>query len=52
MRSGSSQNIPYGTVKVVVDTIMVGFAVLASCTVLGGLLGVHEGRVFFARTVE
>lgn len=45
------QNIPYGTVKVVVDTIMVGLAVLASWTLLGGLFGVREGTVFSALTV-
>lgn len=45
------QNIPYGTVKVVVDTIMVGLAVLASWTLLDGLFGVREGTVFSALTV-
>ena len=39
-------HIPYGTVKVVVDTIMVGFAVLASCTVLGGLLACTKAGSF------
>lgn len=45
------QNIPYGTVKIVVDTIMVGLAVLASWTLLGGLFGVREGTIFAALTV-
>ena len=45
------QNIPYGTVKIVVDTIMVTLAVIASWVLLGGLYGVREGTLFSALTV-
>ena len=45
------QNVPYGTVKIVVDTIMVALAVIASWTLLGGLYGVREGTIFSALTV-
>ncbi len=45
------QNIPYGTIKVVFDTLMVGVAVIATLTLFGGFYGVREGTVFAALAV-
>ena len=45
------QNIRYGTIKTVVDSVMVTIAVIVSLVLMGGLYGVREGTVFSALTV-
>lgn len=45
------QNIPYGVIKTVFDTVLVAAAVIASLLLLGGLFGVREGTVFSALVV-
>lgn len=45
------QNIRYGTIKIIFDTVLVALAVIASLTLLGGLFGVREGTIFAALCV-
>lgn len=45
------QNIPYGTIKIIFDTVLVALSVISSLMLLGGLYGVREGTVFAALTV-
>lgn len=45
------QNIPYGTIKIIFDSILVGISVITSLTLLGGLYGVREGTIFAALAV-
>lgn len=45
------QNIPYGVIKTVFDTVLVSASVITSLLLLGGLFGVREGTVFSALVV-
>lgn len=45
------QNIRYGTIKIIVDSILVVVAAMTSWVLLDGLFGVREGTVFAALVV-
>src|SRR5699024_12716068 len=45
------QNIRYGTIKIIFDTVLVTLAVIASLTMLDGPYGVREGTIFSALAV-
>lgn len=45
------QNIRYGTIKIIFDTVLVTLAVISSLTMLDGLYGVREGTIFSALAV-
>lgn len=45
------QNIRYGTIKIIFDTVLVTLAVIVSLLMLDGLYGVREGTIFSALVV-